>query len=142
MLILLLDTNKAKDTTQEEEKGKEMITKKVKKETMGAMMDKNEETKIVVSYNSVKIKKFEKDLENILNKLSTKFQRKDKSKDDEESVVQLINLIKDLEDSSFNGSEYVNCELGKLFKTIQFLFILNKELLSKTVRMRHLKGGV
>jgi len=142
MLILLLDTNKAKDTTQEEEKGKEMITKKVKKETMGAMMDKNEETKIVVSYNSVKIKKFEKDLENILNKLSTKFQRKDKSKDDEESVVQLINLIKDLEDSSFNGSEYVNCELGKLFKTIQFLFILNKELLSKTVRRRHLKGGV
>jgi len=124
-------------TQENVETNKEVITKKLKAspksgESMGALMDNHVGSKIVVSYNSAKIKKLEKNLQNILHKVFEKFQRKEKSKDDEESAIQLINLIKEIEESSFTGTEYTNSELGKLFKTIQFLFILNKELLSKT----------
>lgn len=86
-----------------------------------------------MAYNSLKIRKFENDLEQILNKMSKKFLNKEKLQEDDPVLLHLLNVIQEFENNTFNGVEFINSDLGKLFKTVHFIFTKNKDLLCKTV---------
>jgi len=92
-------------------------------------------TKMGISYNSLKIKKIEGDLEKNLFKLSTRFQKKEKLREEDEESTQLSNITREFENNSFSGAEYISSDIGKIIKTIHFLLTKNTDLLHKTVRI-------
>jgi len=89
----------------------------------------NSSTKTVVAYNSLKLKRFEEDLEDILNKLVSRFQKKERLSEETEEVVQLLNIVRDIETNSMTGEDFINSEVAKILKTIQYISNRNKDLL-------------
>lgn len=90
----------------------------------------NGSTKTVVAYNTLKLKRFEEGLEEILNKLVSKFQKKEKVPEETEELVQLLNIVRDIiETNSMTGEDFINSEVAKILKTIQYVMNRNRELL-------------
>jgi len=88
------------------------------------------------AYNNMILKKFESDLEKIMNSLTEKASKKEKLKEDDQNIEKLIQLIAEFDKNNFNGSEFINSQIGKLFKTIQYILVHNKDMLNKKVLIK------
>ena len=94
---------------------------------------RNNIMKAMLAYNSLMIRKFETDLEQILIRLSAKFKDREIIPENDYDSMRLTNIIAEFEKSQFNGSEFISSEVGKLFKTILRLMASNKNLLNSSV---------
>ena len=94
---------------------------------------RNNIMKAMLAYNSLMIRKFENDLEQILIRISAKFKDREAMEENDYDHVKLTNIVAEFEKSQFNGSEFISSEVGKLFKTILKLFVSNKALLNSSV---------
>ena len=93
----------------------------------------NNTTKTMMAYNSLKIKKLENDLDQIMNRISNKILEMNKIPDEDGDIAQLTTITKEFENNTYSGSELINSDLGKLFKTLHFLLTKHKDILSKSV---------
>ena len=79
------------------------------------------------------ISKFENDLENLLENLSLRCSKPERFDDLDPDITKLYNIMSEFDKYIFNGPELINSNIGKLFKTINFLLIQNKPRLNKAV---------
>lgn len=98
---------------------------------------RNSEVKALVAYNSLMIRKFENDMEDLLEKLVTKFKNKQKLQENDPDQIKLFNIINEFQKNKFDGSEFISSEVGKLFKTLHRLLISHRFLLSSTVSVSY-----
>jgi len=114
----------------------EFIMKKIKTTNPIEEGFAHSSTKIGLSYNSLKLKKMEGDLEQYLYKLSAKFQKNEKLKEEDEESIQLFKIAREFENNIFSGAEFIDSDVGKIFKTIHFLLTKNMDQLNQTVKVK------
>ena len=80
------------------------------------------------------LKRFEKELEELLRQISTKVKASIKLDDRDSDILKLLQTMEEFESKEIQGSELVNTKIGKIFKTIHFVLIRHKSHLPDNVR--------